>query len=67
MPGITLENGEHRVIPKPALDQIAAGFSARKLPDTTDVADAILFLTSPRTTAVQGEILRVTGGQLLAG
>ena len=67
MPGITLENGEHRVIPKPALDRIAAGFSARKLPDTTDVADAILFLTSPRTTAIQGEIVRVTGGQLLAG
>jgi NAD(P)-dependent dehydrogenase (short-subunit alcohol dehydrogenase family) len=66
MPGITLENGEHRVIPKPALDQIAATFSARKLPDTTDVADAILFLTSPRTTAIQGEIIRVTGGHLLA-
>ena len=30
MPGITLENGEHRVIPKPALEQIAAGFSARQ-------------------------------------
>jgi len=65
MPGITLENGEHRVIPKPALDQIATRFSARKLPDTTDVADAILFLTSPRTTAIQGEILHVTGGHLL--
>ncbi|MEU4602839.1 SDR family oxidoreductase [Kribbella sp. NPDC023972] len=65
MPGITLENGEHRVIPKPAVDQLATRFSARKLPDTTDVADAILFLTSPRTTAIQGEILRVTGGRML--
>jgi len=67
MPGITLDNGEHRVIPRPALEQIAAGFSARKLPDTDELANAILFLTSPRTTAIQGEILRVTGGQLLAG
>lgn len=67
MPGITLENGEHRVIPKPALAQIAAGFSARKLPDTDELANTILFLTSPRTTAIQGEIVRVTGGQLLAG
>lgn len=67
MPGITLENGEHRVIPKAALDQIATTFSARKLPETTDIADAILFLTSPRTTAIQGEILRVTGGRQLAG
>ncbi len=64
MPGITLENGEHRVIPGRRSTQIAAGFSARKLPDTTDLADAIVFLTSPRTTAIQGEILRVTGGQL---
>ncbi|MEI8407829.1 MULTISPECIES: SDR family NAD(P)-dependent oxidoreductase [unclassified Kribbella] len=67
MPGITLENGEHRVIPTPALDQITATFSARKLPDTTDVAAAILFLTSPRTTAIHGEILRVTGGHLIPG
>ncbi|GAB2655080.1 SDR family NAD(P)-dependent oxidoreductase [Kribbella swartbergensis] len=65
MPGITLENGEHRVIPRPAVEQIATTFSARKLPDTADVADAILFLTSPRTTAIQGEIVRVTGGHLL--
>jgi len=65
MPGITVENGEHRVIPKPALDQLANRFSARRLPETTDLADAILFLTSPRTRAIQGEILRVTGGSLL--
>ena len=67
MPGITLENGEHRVIPKPALERIAAGFTARRLPDVADVANAILFLTSPYTTAVQGEILRVTGGTLIPG
>ncbi|MEU4195189.1 SDR family oxidoreductase [Kribbella sp. NPDC026611] len=65
MPGITLENGAHRVIPRPALDRIAAGFSARHLPETTELADAILFLTSPRTKAIQGQILRVTGGSLL--
>jgi 3-oxoacyl-[acyl-carrier protein] reductase len=65
MPGITLENGAHRVIPQPALEQLAAGFSARHLPETTELADAILFLTSPRTKAIQGQILRVTGGILL--
>jgi 3-oxoacyl-[acyl-carrier protein] reductase len=65
MPGITLENGEHRVIPKPQTEQIATRFTARKLPDTTDLAAAILFLTSPRTTAIQGEILRVTGGSMM--
>jgi len=65
MPGIALDNGEHRVIPKPALDQIAAGFTARHLPDTNELADAILFLTSPRTCSIQGQILRVTGGSLI--
>src|SRR5207302_7878861 len=48
LPGITLENGVHRVIPRPALERIAAGFTARHLPDAAEIADAILFLTSPR-------------------
>ena len=65
MPGITLEDGEHRVIPKPALAQIAAGFTARHLPETTELADAILFLTSPRTASIQGQIIRVTGGSMM--
>jgi 3-oxoacyl-[acyl-carrier protein] reductase len=67
MPGLTLDNGEHRVVPRPALDHIAAGLTARKLPDVEEVANAILLLTSPRTTAIQGEILRVAGGHVLAG
>ncbi|GAA2815264.1 SDR family NAD(P)-dependent oxidoreductase [Kribbella solani] len=67
LPGITLENGEHRAIPRPALDQIAAKFAARHLPETTELADAILFLTSPRTKSVQGQLLRVNGGDLLLG
>jgi 3-oxoacyl-[acyl-carrier protein] reductase len=62
MPGITLENGEHRVIPKPALAEIAQQFTARRLPEAADVAAAIVFLCSPRTTATQGEIIRVNGG-----
>ncbi|MFI5729059.1 SDR family NAD(P)-dependent oxidoreductase [Kribbella sp. NPDC051587] len=65
MPGITLEDGKHRVIPQEATDEIAKSFSARRLPHTTEVADTILFLTSPRTPAIQGEIIRVTGGALL--
>ncbi|MFF0344517.1 SDR family NAD(P)-dependent oxidoreductase [Kribbella sp. NPDC004875] len=67
LPGITLEDGEHRVIPKPALERIAAGFTARHLPDATELADAILFLTSPRTRAIQGQRLHVTGGDLIPG
>ena len=66
MPGITLENGEHRVIPQPALAQIAAGFTARHLPETTELADLILFLTSPRMASIQGQIVRVTGGSMIA-
>src|SRR5215207_4611592 len=62
MPGITLENGEHRVIPQPALAGIAQQFTARRLPEPTDVAAAVVFLCSPRTTATQGEIIRVNGG-----
>jgi 3-oxoacyl-[acyl-carrier protein] reductase len=62
MPGITLENGEHRLIPKPALEQITQQFTARHLPDAKDVAAAIVFLCSARTTATQGEIIRVNGG-----
>ncbi len=65
MPGITLEDGQHRVLPKEATDRIAQQFSARRLPQSTEVADTILFLTSPRTPAIQGEIIRVTGGVLL--
>jgi 3-oxoacyl-[acyl-carrier protein] reductase len=65
LPGITLENGEHRTIPKQALDGIAAGFTARHLPDVSELADAILFLTSPRTKAIQGQLLHVTGGALM--
>jgi NAD(P)-dependent dehydrogenase (short-subunit alcohol dehydrogenase family) len=66
MPGITLENGEHRVIPKEALAAIAAQFTAQRLPEAADVAAAIVFLCSPRTTATQGEIIRVNGGVMTA-
>ena len=66
MPGITLENGEHRVIPKEALGTIAAQFTAQRLPEAADVAAAIVFLCSPRTTATQGEIIRVNGGVMTA-
>ena len=65
LPGITLEHGEHRIIPRPALDKITAEFTARHLPDVSELADAILFLTSPRTKAVQGQLLRITGGNLM--
>ncbi|NUS00253.1 MAG: SDR family oxidoreductase [Kribbellaceae bacterium] len=65
LPGITLENGVHRVIPQPALERIAAGFTARHLPDVSELADAMLFLTSPRTKSVQGQLLHVTGGDLI--
>lgn len=66
LPGITLENGAHRIIPGEALDKLTAGFTARHLPDVSEIADAILFLTSPRTKAIQGERLHVTGGQVMA-
>ncbi|HEY0619393.1 MAG TPA: SDR family oxidoreductase [Kribbella sp.] len=66
MPGITLDNGEHRVIPRPAIEQIAQQFTARRLPEAADVAAAIVFLCSPRTTATQGEIIRVNGGSVIA-
>ncbi|MEU8222091.1 SDR family oxidoreductase [Kribbella sp. NPDC048915] len=65
VPGITLEHGAHRIIPQDALAQITAGFTARHLPDVSELADAILYLTSPRTKSVQGELLHVTGGQLM--
>ncbi|MGW7680359.1 SDR family NAD(P)-dependent oxidoreductase [Kribbella sp. NPDC054772] len=67
LPGITLEDGKHRAIPQPALERIAAGFTARHLPDAAELADAILFLTSPRTKAIQGQLLHVTGGDLIPG
>ncbi|MFC0622990.1 SDR family oxidoreductase [Kribbella deserti] len=66
MPGVTLENGTHRVIPGPALAEFAKRFTAQRLPDAADVAAAIVFLCSARTTATTGEILRVTGGVLNA-
>jgi NAD(P)-dependent dehydrogenase (short-subunit alcohol dehydrogenase family) len=62
MPGVTLENGSHRVIPDEVIGQLAQQFTARHLPEAADVAAAIVFLCSARTTATQGEIVRVNGG-----
>lgn len=64
MPGITLENGKHRVIPAEVLDHLTQQFTARHLPEAADVAAAIVFLCSARTTATQGEIVRVNGGSM---
>lgn len=64
MPGVTLEDGEHRVIPSAALAEFTKKFTAQHLPDADDVAAAIVFLCSARTTATMGEILRVNGGVL---
>jgi NAD(P)-dependent dehydrogenase (short-subunit alcohol dehydrogenase family) len=66
MPGITLENGIHRVIPAELLPSVAAQYTAQRLPEAADVAAAIVFLCSPRTTATTGEIIRVNGGTLTA-
>ncbi|HET6298891.1 MAG TPA: SDR family oxidoreductase [Kribbella sp.] len=46
------------------IEQIAQKFTARRFPDAADVAAAIVFLCSARTTATQGEIIRVNGGIL---
>jgi 3-oxoacyl-[acyl-carrier protein] reductase len=62
MPGVTLENGSHRVIPDSVIGGFAQQFTARRLPEAADVAAAIVFLCSARNTATQGEIVRVNGG-----
>jgi NAD(P)-dependent dehydrogenase (short-subunit alcohol dehydrogenase family) len=64
MPGVTLENGSHRVIPDEAIGRHAQQFTARRMPEAADVAAAIVFLCSARNTATQGEILRVNGGSV---
>lgn len=61
MPGITLENGAHRVIPGELLTKIRAQFTAG-FPEAADVAATIVYLCSARTTATQAEIVRVNGG-----
>lgn len=61
MPGITLENGAHRVIPGELLTKIRAQFTAG-FPEAADVAATIVYLCSARTTATQAEIIRVNGG-----
>jgi 3-oxoacyl-[acyl-carrier protein] reductase len=62
MPGVTLENGSHRVIPDEVIGRFAQQFTARRLPEAADVAAAIVFLCSARNTSTQGEIVRVNGG-----
>ncbi len=62
MPGITLDDGHHHVIPDAVLPGIAERYPARRLPATDDVAATIAFVCSPRNRATTGEIIRVTGG-----
>ncbi|MEU4393698.1 SDR family oxidoreductase [Kribbella sp. NPDC023855] len=61
MPGITLENGVHRMIPGELLTQLRDRFTA-DFPEAADVAASIVYLCSARTTATQAEIVRVNGG-----
>lgn len=62
IPGITLNDGHHNVIPDEHMAAIAARMPARRLPSTEDVAATIMFLSSPVNGAITGEIIRVTGG-----
>lgn len=63
--GLTLENGTHRLVPPEALAMIASQYTAQRLPEAADVAATIVFLCSARTTATQGDLVRVNGGVLI--
>jgi NAD(P)-dependent dehydrogenase (short-subunit alcohol dehydrogenase family) len=66
MPGITLRDGHHQVVPDEALADLAERFPARRLPTVEDVAAAIAFFGSPRNAATTGEVVRVSGGSAYA-
>lgn len=66
MPGITLTDGHHPVIPDEMLAEIAKRHPAGRLPTVEDVAATIAFLSSRRSRATTGEIVRVNGGNAYA-
>lgn len=62
LPGLTLTERAHRLIPKPVRDAEAERTPTRRLSGPDDVARAIAFLGAPVNRQVTGQLIRVTGG-----
>ena len=62
MPGTVIVDGAHRSIPTAELETLKKEQPSGCLPTADEVADAVVFLGSPRTRAITGTVLPVTGG-----
>jgi NAD(P)-dependent dehydrogenase (short-subunit alcohol dehydrogenase family) len=66
MAGITVDEGHHQIVSDEGLAELASRQPAGRMPTVEDVAAAITFLSSPRSAATTGEVVRVTGGDAYA-
>ena len=62
MPGLTLTKTVAEFMPPPMLDMMRRHSLTRDLPGPADVADAVVFLASPRAAFITGATIPVDGG-----
>jgi 3-oxoacyl-[acyl-carrier protein] reductase len=62
MPGFTLTEGNRERFPQAIREQAAAASPIRRLLPPEEVVPLVVFLSSPKNTAVTGEIVRASGG-----
>ncbi len=63
-PGFVRDTGFTGAWPREVTDDIVAQVPVGRAGETADVAEAVLFLASPQTAYVTGEVLNVNGGWL---
>ncbi len=63
--GFKLEARQRGVDPQVIYDEIAAKIALRRIPDSEEIADAVMFFASDLSRAITGQSLDVNGGHFL--